>query len=315
MVESQQFDIPEIHSFEQIYDTARKLTAGNKPRAALVVPSDVTMLKAFSQAVEAGFIDPTLIGDEELARKKAAEHKINLDKIKFIDIREPDISVATAARMASLDEIDLIIKGRIPTVGFLQIIFEKDVSFRRKGKIISHVAVIKPDLYDKLLFLTDAGVNEEPDLKCKLALIDNLVNFARSIGVTMPRVAILAAVEVVYPQMPVTMDAAIISKMAERKQIRGAYVDGPLSFDVAVDMFAAHSKGVKTSPVAGQADALLEPNIETANGIYEAMSLYGNARLGGILYGGVVPVALASRSDSVSNRLNSIVLGVLAANK
>ncbi len=315
MAESQQFDIPEIHSFEQIYDTARKLTAGNKPRAALVVPSDVTMLKAFSQAIEAGFIDPTLIGDEELARKKAAEHKINLDKIKFIDIREPDISVATAARMASLDEIDLIIKGRIPTVGFLQIIFEKDVSFRRQGKIISHVAVIKPDLYDKLLFLTDAGVNEEPDLKCKLALIDNLVNFARSIGVTMPRVAILAAVEVVYPQMPVTMDAAIISKMAERKQIRGAYVDGPLSFDVAVDMFAAHSKGVKTSPVAGQADALLAPNIETANGIYEAMSLYGNARLGGILYGGVVPVALASRSDSVSNRLNSIVLGVLAANK
>ncbi len=313
MTENQQFHVPEIHSFEQIHQAAREAAAERKPRTALVVPSDVATLTAFSRAIEAGLVDPTLIGDEALSKKKAADHGIDLEQVKFIDINEPDLAVGIAARMASLGEIDLIVKGRMPIVGFLQTIFDPEFAFRLPGKTISHIAVIKPELYKKLLFLTDAGVTEEPDLKAKLALIANLVKFAGAVGVTMPRVAVLAAVEVIYPQMPVTMDAAVIAKMADRKQIKGAYVDGPLSFDVAVDIFAAQSKGVTESKVAGLADGLLAPNIETANGIYEAMSLYGKADMGGVLFGGAVPVALSSRSDSVANRFNSIVLGVLAA--
>ena len=124
--------------------------------------------------------------------------------------------------------------------------------------------------------------------------------------------AILAAVEVIYPQMTATMDAAIISKMSDRGQIKGAYIDGPLSFDCAVDMFAAESKGLKESKVAGQADIMLSPNIETANAVYRAMAFYGGAQIGGILVGGCVPVALGTRSDSLETKFNSIVLGVMA---
>ena len=159
----------------------------------------------------------------------------------------------------------------------------------------------------------------EPGLKCKLALINNAVAFAGKVGLDLPRVALIAAVEVVYTQMQVTMDAAVIAKMGERKQIEGAFVDGPLSFDVAISTEVAHSKGIAeakgitNSPVAGQADILIAPNIETANGIYKAVGLYGKAEVGGVICGGKTPVILSSRSETVKNRLNSIVLGVISA--
>lgn len=308
------FVVPETHSFAQILVRARDAVASaRKPRTALVVPSDVDMLVAFGRAIQSDLIDPFLVGDEGLAKRKASERGVNIDQAKFIDIKEPDLAVKAAARMGSAGEIDLIVKGRVPTMDFLELLRDKDASFMVKGRVASHVAVIKPALYRKLLFLTDGAVNEEPDLRCKLALVDNLVNFCGVVGVTMPRVAVLAAVEAIYPQMPVTTDAAVIAKMAERRQIKGAYVDGPLSFDIAVDRFAAHAKGITDSEVAGQADALLAPNIETADGIYKAMTLYGEAQLGGVIVGGTVPVALSSRADSADNRFNSIVLGVLAA--
>lgn len=306
--------VPEVHSFEQIVEKAALVASKNGPaRAAVAVPSDIKTLRAFARAAEKGLIDPCLVGDEKLARKNAGENDINIDTAKFININEPEMAVRTAVKMAVAGEIDLLINGRVPAVSFLKHLLEKEASFIAKGSTLSHVGVMRPALYKKLLCITDAAVNMEPDLKTKLAIIANAVRVANVIGIDMPRVAIIAAVEVIYPQMPVTMDAAIISKMAERKQIKGAYVDGPLSFDVAVDMFAAHSKGIKDSMVAGQADILLAPDIATANGVYRAMSLYGNASMGGIVVGGKVPVVLNSRSDSVDSRFHSIALGVLTA--
>lgn len=311
-----EFTTPETHSFEQIIEKASQLVSKQGPmRAALAVPSDMKTLRSFILAAEKGLIEPHLVGDEKLAVKNAGENDINIEGIRFIDIREPNLAVQAAAKMAIAGEIDIFVNGRVPAIELLKQLLEKETGFVDKGRILSHVAVMKPSLYKKLLLITDAAVNMEPDLKTKLAIIDNAVNVANLIGIDMPRVAVIAAVEVVYPQMPVTMDAAIISKMADRKQIRGAYVDGPLSFDVAVDMFAAHSKGITDSMVAGQADILLAPDIATANGVYRAMSLYGNAVMGGVVIGGKVPVVLSSRSDSVENRLNSITLGVLTASQ
>jgi phosphate butyryltransferase len=159
--------------------------------------------------------------------------------------------------------------------------------------------------------LTDGAVWPEPDLPRKIDLIFNLVSVSRALGLDRPRIAVVAAVEAIYPQMPVTLDAAVLAKMAERGQIRGALVDGPLSYDVAVDMEAAQAKGIRHSAVAGQADAMLASSIEVANGVYLAMSLYGRCDIGGVIAGGLVPVAASFPSDSLSSRFHSILLAIL----
>ena len=305
--------LPEIRTYEQIVARAcDKVAKSTRIRAAFVAPTDPNMLAACERAAQKGLIETTIVGDEAAFRKLCAEQQVNLSPSRLFDIPDAHKAVQAAAGMAAQGAIDLIIKGKILTPELLSTLFRHDTQFVTKGQIISHVAVMKPERYKKLLMLTDAAVVVELDLQHKLALIANTVQVSKRIGIPNPRIALLAAVEVVYPQMPVTMEAAVISKMAERGQIKEAIIDGPLSFDCAVDMFAAHSKGVKYSPVAGQADALLAPNIETANGIYKAMALYGECEMGGVIVGGKVPIALGSRSDTTTSKFNSIVLGVLA---
>lgn len=306
--------LPEIRSFEQIVTRAReKVAKTRKVRAAILAPTDPVMLEACDRAAAKGLIEPIVVGDGSAWHTLHAELKLTFTPTAVLDIPDPTKALLTAAEMAGRAEVDLFIKGRIVTADMLSILFRKDVQFATKGKTVSHVALLKPERYKKLLLLTDSGVVVQPDLQAKLALLGNMAAVAKGIGIPSPRVAVLAAVEVVYPQMNVTMEAAVISKMAERGQIKDVIVDGPLSFDCAVDMFAAHSKGVKMSPVAGQADALLAPNIETANGIYKGMALYGSCEMGGLIVGGRIPIALGSRSDSVASKFNSIVLGVLMA--
>ncbi|MEA3296525.1 MAG: phosphate acyltransferase [candidate division Zixibacteria bacterium] len=305
--------IPEVHNFDHLIRRAKDKTSSKKPRAALVVPSAPEWLLAFDRAIDEKLVEPVVIGDKSLLKKNVVEYGVKLDGAEVIDINQPNMAVVTAARMAERGEIDLIIKGRGTAVSFIKQLLDRDSSFTVKGKLISHLAVIKPRQYDKLILLTDAGVVPQPDLKTKLALINNAVDLAGAFGIGVPRVAVLAAVETIYPQMQVTTEAAVLSKMADRGQIKNAFVDGPLSFDVAVDMVAAHSKGITTSEVAGQADVMIAPNIETANGVYKAMALYGNAQVGGILYGGCVPVALAEGWEPSETGFNSIVLAVLAA--
>jgi len=310
-----QMVIPEVNSFEKLIERARdKVSSGRKPRTVLVLSSEGAMFRAFARAADNDLIDPIIVGNKSVFSQLISEGNISLSGARIVNIPQPEQAVTTVAQMASRGEIDLVVKGgRIPTSDFLKLLFEKNTSFVVKGKTISHILALKAARYEKLLLLTDAGVVIQPDLKQKLALIQNAVTFARRvIGLSWPRVAVLAAVEVIYPQMPVTTDAAILSKMADRGQIKGAFVDGPISFDCAVDMFAARSKGLDKSEVAGQADILLAPNIETAGGIYRAMALYGKAQIGGVLIGGKVPVALGARSDSAETKFHSIVLGVLA---
>ena len=306
--------IPEVNRFEHIISRAKNKIAGSKKcRTALLAPLEVDMLRAFDKAVEAALVEPVVLGEEATFKKACAEAGLPPEKFRIINIESIDETVVRAARMARDGEIDLIVNSRLPVADMLGILFKTESEFITRKKIVSHVAVFEPQRYKKLLLLTDSAVVVQADLKTKLGLIDNLVEMAGNIGIENPRVAVLAAVEVIYPQMPVTMEAAVLAKMAERRQIKGAFVDGPLSFDIAVDMAAAYSKGVKNSPVAGQADALLAPNIEVANGIYKAMTLYGHCPLGGVIIGGRIPIALSSCSDAAENKFNSIVLGILSA--
>lgn len=305
--------IPEVHSYEHIAARAKERAAHDRIRAVLITPTEPDMLRAFAKAASEGYIDPILVGDKAGFEECCEQSSIDINSSAFYDIADPVSTVAKAIELMASNQANLLVKGRMLTGDLLKLLFQHGAGFVLKDKTISHVAVFRPAKYRKLLLVTDGAVTITPDLKTKLALIDNLVKVAGSIGIPNPRVALLAAVEVIYPQMQVTMEAAVIAKMWERGQVKGARVDGPLSFDIAVDMFAAHSKGVKTSPVAGQADAMVAPNIETANGIYKAMTLYGHCEMGGVIIGGKVPIALGSRSDTWQGKYNSLLLGVLSA--
>ncbi len=304
--------IPEVHTFGHIAARAKRVTAGNRIKAALVGESSRDSLEAFFLAAGEGLITPTLIGEETAFREAAGEDRISLENLAFIDDPEPESSVRTAVSMARDGQIDLIVADELSTRLMVEMLADQQLDLAVKGRTASHVAVLQPATYAKLLLLSDSLINPQPDLKSKLALIDNLARVSDSIGIGKPRVALLAAVEVIYPQMPVTTEAAVISKMADRRQIKAAYVDGPLSFDVAIDMPAAVSKGITSSEVAGQADAFLAPNTEVAHGVYCAMSLYCDCPAGGVIVGTRVPVATALRSDTVESRYNSILLGILS---
>lgn len=304
--------IPPVHTFDHLLERARRKAAKPLPRTALVVPSATEWLQAFERAIEEKLVDPYIIGDEALAKRLAGEAGVELTGARFIDIKQPDQAIITAAQMTQAGELDLIVKGRGSTVEFLKLILSKEASFMKRGSLLSHIAAIKPQRYPKIIFLSDSVVTPHPDLKAKLSLVTNLIAFASKAGIESPRVALLTAVEAIYPQMEATTEAAVLAKMSERGQIKGGFVDGPLSFDVAIDLEAAHAKGITTSEVAGQVDCMVTSSIEVANGVYKGIALYGDADVGGILYGGRVPVALANRWDSVDSRFHSIVLGVLA---
>lgn len=305
--------IPDVHTYAQIFERARAKTKERRVRAALVDINDVNILKAFARAESEGLIDAVVFGDKGLLTKICDDNQIEFRNVRIEHAFQRDLAVINAAKMAFDQHLDLIVKGRVFTADMLTVLFDLGSYFLSREHCVSHVAVLKPERYAKLLMLTDSAVIVEPDLRTKVQMIDNIVKVASMIGIEMPRVSVLAAVESVYPQMPVTTDAAIVSKMAERGQIKGCYVDGPLSFDMSVDMAAARAKGASGSLVAGQADALLAPNIEVANGVYKAMSLFGRCETGGVIIGGRVPIALGSRVDSAESKFNSILLGILAA--
>ena len=304
-------NIPDVHNFSHLLKRAQQ----NKrpPRVALVVPSAQEWLAAFDLAIREGIVEPTIIGDEQLFERHKTEFGLELPGAKIIDINQPEMAFMIAAQMAARDEIDVIVKGRGSTQDFLTLLLGKESGFVPRGKTLSHIGVMKPEKYPKLLMITDAAVLPQPDLKTKIALVNNCRRLSEAIGIDKPRVAMLAAVEAIYPQMPATTEAAVLAKMYSRGQIKGVYLDGPLSFDCAIDLEAAQSKGIKDSPVAGQVDVMIAPNLETANGVYKAMALYGRAEVGGLLMGGRVPVALGNKWDSMQTRFNAIVLAVLAA--
>lgn len=305
--------IPDVHSFEQIEQIAMKRAKSKKLRAALVCPQDEKSIRAFARAATEGLFAPIIIGSDVAFQTFLEMADLDGSNAVFAGYDTLEAALLVASSMANKGELDLIVNGSQPNDTFVRQLFAASHEFIKPGAFISHIAVIKPKLYPKLLLLSDAGVTIKPDIKTKISLINNLSSFGALLGITPVRVAVLAAVEAVYPQMASTLDGAVLSKMAERRQLKNVLIDGPLSFDIAVDSFAAEGKGIKNLDVAGQADALLAPNIETANGVYTAMSLYGNADVGGLLFGGKVPIAMASRSDSEKNRYHSILLSIIAA--
>jgi len=299
----------QIKSFDQLLSLTKDLVKEKHIiRAALISADDDRCLRAVLRAGKESFIEATLIGSRSNIQDIADKNGLDINGISIIDSAGPADSVDAAMKLAAEKKIDLLVRGNIDTRLMLNRLFDKTIGFRNGKNRVSHVAVFEHDKYPKLLLMSDAAVNVAPDIKGKLAIIQNAVGVANLFGVEMPKVAMLAAVEVIYPGMRVTEEGAIISKMVDKGQIKNCLIDGPLSMDVATVPDVARQKGV-TSEVAGQADILIAPNIETGNGIYKAMSMFVKARTAGVIIGGKLPIAISSRCDSVDNIFLSLVLG------
>ncbi|GAA0078231.1 phosphate butyryltransferase [Clostridium sp. CTA-5] len=292
-------------------DLLSKLKAAKKKKLSVAVAQDEPVLEAVMEAKAKGIADAILVGDQEKIRTIA--EKIKMDLTQFEIIHEPDTKKAAlfAVQLVSSGRADMVMKGLVDTATFLRSVLNKEVGLRT-GKVMSHVAVFEVEGIDRLIFLTDAAFNTYPDLKAKIQILNNAVTVAHACGIEIPKVAPVCAVEVVNPDMPATIDASLLTTMNNRGQIKGCIVDGPLALDNALSLEAAHHKGI-TGPVAGLADIILLPNIETGNVMYKCLTYTSKSKNGGLLVGTSAPVILTSRADSFETKVHSIALAALVA--
>ncbi|HHY91790.1 MAG TPA: phosphate butyryltransferase [Firmicutes bacterium] len=282
-------------------------------RLAVAAAEDKEVLVAVKEARERGIATPLLVGREEKIGSLANEVGFDLGGVAVYDERQVAGCARRAVELVSSGQADLVMKGLMGTADILRAVLDKDLGLRT-GRILSHVMLYELPGYDHLFFLTDGGMNLAPDLRQKADIVANAVETAHALGIAKPKVAVLAAVEVVNPDMPATLDAAALAQMGARGQIKGCVIDGPLALDNAISIEAAAHKGI-VSPVAGAADILLVPDIEAGNLLGKAMTYFGHGKSAGMIVGARAPVVLVSRADPHETKLLSIALGVVAAKK
>ena len=300
-----------LTGFDQIFEELRG--RGSKKRMVAAWGVDSHTVAAAGKAVEAGLADVTLVGDEALIAKACLEEGI--DASVFAIVHNPDemSSVSQAVQMIREGQGDFLMKGLCSTDKFLRAILNKETGLLPPKGTLTHCGVLEIPQYHKLLFVGDVAVIPAPDFKQKQVIMDYLVKTAKAVGVETPKVAVIAATEQVLPSQPATIEAAMLAKMADRGQVKGCIVDGPLALDVAIDQESVEIKGL-VSPVAGDADCLLFPNIESGNVFYKVNSkLVPDVRQAGILVGAKVPCVLSSRADSIDTKLNSIAIAAMSA--
>ena len=280
-------------------------------RVAVVHPCDATSLSAALEARAAGLIVPVLVAPRAKLESVAAETGLGLADIEIVDVPHSHAAAARAAELAGKGEVEALMKGSLHTDELMGAIVSSAAGLRTKRRI-SHCFVLQTPHYPRPFIVTDAAVNLAPTLEQKADIIRNAIDLAHVIGVATPKVAILAAVETVSPDMPATLDAAALCKMAERGQITGGLLDGPLAFDNAVSIAAAHVKGI-VSEVAGQADILVVPDLESGNMLAKQLMYMGEAASAGIVLGAKVPVILTSRADSRESRIASCAIALMLA--
>lgn len=294
------------HIVEKVKECGRKTVS-------VSVAQDSAVLEAVQEAKRRGIADAILVGDEEKIRKVAGS--IGMDLTGYEIVQESDDVQASlkAVKLAHDGRADMYMKGLIDTKSFLKSVLDKEVGLRTGG-VLSHVAVFEVPGIDRLLFLTDVAFMTYPGLEDKVHIIRNTVPVCQACGVATPKVAPLAAVEVVNPKMPVTVEAAELTRMCEEGQITDCIVDGPLSLDLAIDPEAAKHKGATDRKIQGDADVLLFPDIHAGNQVYKAMvHMIPGVKNGCILTGTKVPVILTSRSDTFETKVNSIALAAVVA--
>jgi len=277
-----------------------------KKKLAVAVAHDEHCLEAICAVDKMGLVEAILVGNEKKIHEIASRLKLDVSGMRIINEEVDANSVKIAVRMVRDKEADVLMKGNVPTAIFLRGVLDKEGGLR-KGDVLSHFALFEIPTYHKLLGLTDAAMIPAPDFKTKVAIINNAVEFMNKLGYLKPKVAVLGAVEMVNEAMPATLDAALLSKMNQRGQIKNCIIDGPLAYDNAVSAASAKHKGI-VSDVAGDADLLIVPDIEAGNILYKAWGFSANAKLAACVLGAAAPIVLTSRSDTEESKQASIVL-------
>ena len=299
-----------LTTFEQIFEELRSRGARKRMVAAWGVDSHT--IAAASKAIDLGLADVILVGDENLITKACAEEGVDMQKFTIVHNPNELQAVAQAVQMIREGQGDFLMKGLCSTDKFLRAILNKETGLLPPKGTLTHCTTLEIPSYHKLLFVGDVAVIPAPDNKQKQIIMECLVKTAKAVGVETPKVALIAATEQVLASQPATIDAALLAKMADRGQIKGCIADGPLALDVAIDQESVEIKGL-ISPVAGDADCLLFPNIESGNVFYKANSkLVSGVRQAGILVGAKVPCVLSSRADSIDTKLNSIAIAAMS---
>lgn len=277
---------------------------------AVVHPVDPESLRGAVMAWRRNLITPVLVGPEARIRRAAAEAGASLKGCRIIATEHSHAAAAAAVALARQGRVECLMKGSLHTDELMEAVLASGSGGLRTGRRASHVFVLEVPAYPKLLLITDAAINIAPDLETKRDIVQNAIDFARALGITRPRVAILSAVETVTAKIPSTLDAAALCKMADRGQITGGVLDGPLAFDNAISEAARRAKHI-ASPVAGRPDILVVPDLESGNMLVKQLQYFGGAKGAGIVLGTRVPIVLTSRADTAESRLASCAIAVL----
>ncbi|PKN72880.1 MAG: phosphate butyryltransferase [Candidatus Cloacimonetes bacterium HGW-Cloacimonetes-3] len=297
----------QITKLDQMFES---LATRPKKRVVAAWAIDSHSIKAVYEAVQMGIVDGILVGDEKIIKQVCAEHSLDCSKLKIVHCPSDTGSAAKAVEMINAGEGDFLMKGLLSTDRYMKAILNKEKGLMDPGAILTHITVAEPLNYHKLLIFGDVAIIPLPDLNQKVAITNYLIKAAKLLGIDTPKVAIMAASEQTLPKIPSCADGAIISKMAQRGQIKGALVEGPLGMDLIIDKESALIKGV-TSDVCGDADCILFPNIEAGNTFYKVIVKLLKSELGAIVMGARVPCVLSSRGDSELSKLYSIALAAM----
>jgi len=292
-----------LTKLSDLYELAKQ---SKKKKLVLAVAHDEHSLGAVCSVAKKNLIDAVLVGSEKRIHEIALKLNLDISHLTIVNEENDANAVRIAVKMVHDRQADILMKGNVPTAVMLRGVLDKENGLR-KGDVLSHFALFEIPTYHKLLGLTDAAMIIAPDLKTKIALINNAVEFMNKLGLAKPKVALLGAVEMVNESMPATLEAAIISKMNQRGQIKNCIIDGPLAYDNAVNMESAKHKGI-VSDVAGDADLLVVPDIEAGNVLYKAFGFSANAKLAACILGASAPIVLTSRSDTEESKQDSIVM-------
>jgi len=294
--------------YDRLIAEAKKVPAA---KTIVVHPCDETSLRGAIDAAEAGLIIPLLVGPVAKIKNVAREYKIDISRYEIVDVPHSDAAAAKAVELIRAGQGEMLMKGSLHTDELMRAVTAANTGLRTARRI-SHVFVMDVPTHPETLFITDAAINIFPDLDAKHDIVQNAIDLFTAVGLGKPRVAILSAVETVTSKIPSTIDAAALCKMADRGQITGAVLDGPLAFDNAIDLEAARIKGIH-SPVAGQAQILVVPDLEAGNMLAKNLIYLAKADSAGLVLGARVPIVLTSRADSVRSRMASCAVAVLYA--
>ncbi len=297
-----------IRTFAELLAVAE--AKGPKTVAIAAAHQSEIMLAGLDAEV-AGLAEVLLVGDRDHIRQIATDEHFDISRMQVIHVPHPHEAALEVVRLVSEGQADIAMKGKVETSDFLRAALRKELGLRT-GRLFTHVAAFEIPEFDRLIFISDAGVTVAPDLEQKVQIVQNAIHVAHAMAIEMPRVAVLAATEIVNPKIPTTLDAANLSKMADRGQISGGLVDGPLALDNAISPESARIKGIK-SEVAGHADILIAPDIEAGNVLAKAITYFAQGKMAGVVVGARCPLILPSRSDSREAKLVSLALGVMLA--